>query len=391
MIVRFEKSTTIGFYEWFCVAACLVSVACCILNCPQALAQPVESFSGFYRISVDILPVHTEPSEDAPVSFNLLKNMEIQPVNSTQAEGFQWFEIKINGDSFWLKQKDLSNNKTYVDTTYERTEEVFFNSSNSDKKILVNKETRILILYEKNNNTWSEKKRYNVGLGDFSGKRLSTKLTFQPRTCLVLMKDNVFKMYEKPLAKFPDAQKAIAVVFVDKDTKNITVYESISGKWVKRDNQYKSGDKIIFSTALVWFYDDKFNIIYNDDIFPKRVKGDRRTPEGIYYIADINPVSRYGRDPDTGEGLPSFLISYPNQMDAWRGLTDGRICIKEYNRITEAIEHREVPPQNTPLGSLIMIHGGGETDWTAGCVALSNRDMKELASEIELHTPVFIK
>lgn len=246
-----KKCTTIP--ERLCVTASLFSVICCFLICQQAGAQPQDSLSGFYRVSVDTLPVYTEPSEDAPVSLHLLKGMEIEPVDNTQSEGFQWFEIKINGGSFWLKHRDLLTNKTYVDTKYERKEEEFFNLSNSDKKILVNKESRILILYEKYGNTWKEKKSYHVGLGSFSGKRLSTSLTFQPRVCLVLMRDNGFKLYEKPLSKFPDAQKARAVVFVDRDTKKITVYETVSGKWVKRDNQYRLGDKIIFHQRLYGF------------------------------------------------------------------------------------------------------------------------------------------
>ncbi|MEO5357488.1 MAG: L,D-transpeptidase [Nitrospirae bacterium YQR-1] len=385
-----KKFITADLKKSLCIAACLLSVIF-YLTTPQAVARSGGKFSEFYRISVDALPVHTGASEDAPSYFQLLRGMEIEPVGSAQAEGFLWFEIKINGRSFWLKYKDVSKHETYADTTYERPEEEFFKLSTSDKKILVNKELRTLTLYEKNDDGWKEKKRYHTGLGDFTGKRQSSRLTYEPQVYLVLMKGGGFKMYEKLLAKFPDAGESTAIVFLDKTANEITVYEVAHGKWIKRDERYRSDEKIIFSSTLVWFYDDKFNILYHNDLSPKRIKGDRRTPEGLYYIADINPVSRYGKDPDTKRGLPSLQLSYPNNMDAWRGLRSGLITISQYNQITEAIENTEVPPQNTPLGSLIMIHGGGEADWTAGCVALNNRDMKELASEVDLLTPVYIK
>jgi L,D-peptidoglycan transpeptidase YkuD (ErfK/YbiS/YcfS/YnhG family) len=112
---------------------------------------------------------------------------------------------------------------------------------------------------------------------------------------------------------------------------------------------------------------------------PKYREGDCRTPTGKYYICKINPSSSYGKDPENGNPLPSLMISYPNQFDAWKGLQSGRIEIKTYNSICVSIDNGKAPPQGTPLGSYVMIHGGGnEYDWTLGCIALSNGDMKEL-------------
>ena len=65
--------------------------------------------------------------------------------------------------------------------------------------------------------------------------------------------------------------------------------------------------------------------------------------------------------------------------------------------IINAIRARTKPPQNTRLGGDIFIHGGGSgklfgsvRDWTLGCVALENDEMKELFDLIPLRTPVKI-
>jgi L,D-peptidoglycan transpeptidase YkuD (ErfK/YbiS/YcfS/YnhG family) len=57
-----------------------------------------------------------------------------------------------------------------------------------------------------------------------------------------------------------------------------------------------------------------------------------------------------------------------------------------------ALERRERPPWNTPLGGEIFIHGNGsQSDWTWGCVALDNEDMKELFDAIPKGTNVVIE
>lgn len=119
---------------------------------------------------------------------------------------------------------------------------------------------------------------------------------------------------------------------------------------------------------------------FSGDESPKEREGDGRTPTGNYYIAHVNPASWFGEDPDTGRALPSLQISYPNQFDAWRGLQEGQISVGDYRRITDAIEDKGIPSQYTDLGSFLMIHGGGASDWTLGCVAMNDVDLKELLS-----------
>lgn len=51
-----------------------------------------------------------------------------------------------------------------------------------------------------------------------------------------------------------------------------------------------------------------------------------------------------------------------------------------------------MPLQKTQLGGEIYIHGGGtESDWTDGCVALTNEEITELFEAIPVGTEVEIK
>ena len=84
----------------------------------------------------------------------------------------------------------------------------------------------------------------------------------------------------------------------------------------------------------------------------KVAEGDGRTPEGIYTIDRRNPKSKYHL---------SLHISYPNALDCERARALG------------------VEP-----GGDIMIHGlktgaaHPETDWTQGCIAVTDAEMEEI-------------
>lgn len=115
----------------------------------------------------------------------------------------------------------------------------------------------------------------------------------------------------------------------------------------------------------------------------KQREGDGATPEGDFYIFVKNNKSAY---------YLSLGISYPNAEDAARGLRDGLITKAQHEAIVEAIHNRTAPPQYTKLGGLIYIHGhGAKSDWTWGCVALENDDIKELYDAVSVGTPVTIK
>ncbi len=102
----------------------------------------------------------------------------------------------------------------------------------------------------------------------------------------------------------------------------------------------------------------------------KKYEGDKKTPEGLYIINSKNPKSEYYKN---------LGISYPNKKDKEEAEKDGK----------------------NPGGD-IKIHGLKNgwgwigqmhllTDWTAGCIAITNKNMDELYAIIEIGTPIEIK
>jgi murein L,D-transpeptidase YafK len=115
---------------------------------------------------------------------------------------------------------------------------------------------------------------------------------------------------------------------------------------------------------------------------PKARAGDRRTPEGDYYVCVKNPKSAY---------YLSLGISYPGPEDAVSALKKGLIGKRQYGAIISAARNMEIPPWKTALGGEIFIHGrGSESDWTWGCIALDDPDMLELYNAVKVGTPVRI-
>src|SRR6266849_1956863 len=111
--------------------------------------------------------------------------------------------------------------------------------------------------------------------------------------------------------------------------------------------------------------------------------GDRRTPEGDFYIFTKNDKSAF---------YLSLGLSYPNVPHAELGLRDGLINRSQYETIMRALKARKAPPQNTRLGGDIYIHGhGSSSDWTWGRVALENEDIRELFDAVNVGTPVTIQ
>jgi len=105
-------------------------------------------------------------------------------------------------------------------------------------------------------------------------------------------------------------------------------------------------------------------------------KNDQKTPEGLYYITHKNTDSKFNL---------SLGISYPNLNDARAGFRSGMISKAEYAAIEKALLLGHLPPQQTALGGDISIHGNGaENDWTRGCIALDDNDMKFLFEHVQV-------
>jgi tetratricopeptide (TPR) repeat protein len=105
-------------------------------------------------------------------------------------------------------------------------------------------------------------------------------------------------------------------------------------------------------------------------IGPKERQGDNKTPEGTYFIDSRNNGSKFHR---------SLHVSYPNERDKQRARELG------------------VPP-----GGNIMIHGikngfswvgdaHAETDWTKGCIAVTDEEIEEIDRLVPNGTTVEIR
>ena len=102
----------------------------------------------------------------------------------------------------------------------------------------------------------------------------------------------------------------------------------------------------------------------------KEFEGDKKTPEGLYTINDKNPNSGFHKN---------LGISYPNQEDIKRAEKIGK-----------------------PVGGDIKIHGIRNrmgiigkfqrlSDWTAGCIALTNSEIDDLYEHTPIGTPIEIR
>ncbi|MGI9055110.1 MAG: L,D-transpeptidase family protein [Pyrinomonadaceae bacterium] len=115
----------------------------------------------------------------------------------------------------------------------------------------------------------------------------------------------------------------------------------------------------------------------------KERQGDGKTPEGEFFIFTKNDQSKF---------YLSIGVSYPSMDDAGRGLRENLISKKQHDEIVEAIKNKKMPLQNTKLGGEIYIHGNGSSsDWTLGCVALEDAEMKELFDAVPIGTSIKIE
>jgi len=98
---------------------------------------------------------------------------------------------------------------------------------------------------------------------------------------------------------------------------------------------------------------------------PKQFEGDGKTPEGAYTVDRRNPDSLFHL---------SIGISYPNEADVAFAAAQGR-----------------------EPGGDIFIHGGPrpgidaiKPDWTAGCIAVSDREIEDIYAMVGDGTPIDI-
>ncbi|MGB3406396.1 MAG: L,D-transpeptidase family protein [Jannaschia sp.] len=136
-----------------------------------------------------------------------------------------------------------------------------------------------------------------------------------------------------------------------------------NGPQVSRVVVHKSSRKMLLlnGQTLLRDYDVQLGFTATG---PKQFEGDGKTPEGRYHIDRRNPNSAF---------YLSIGIDYPNAAD---------------RAFAEA--------QGKRPGGDIFIHGWGDKrrkrsdDWTAGCVAVKNGEMKHVYAMVQEGTPVDI-
>ncbi len=119
-------------------------------------------------------------------------------------------------------------------------------------------------------------------------------------------------------------------------------------------------------------------------------RGDNTTPLGRFRITRIDRQAEFHR----------FIgLSYPDPARARAALRDGIIDADQHRAIVAAHQRREAPPQNTPLGGHIGIHGLGRADpelhqamnWTKGCVALTDAQVDTLLLWVDVGMMVEVR
>ncbi len=122
----------------------------------------------------------------------------------------------------------------------------------------------------------------------------------------------------------------------------------------------------------------------------KQRVGDDVTPRGTYTVGWFQPHSKF---------VHFIGLTYPSRADAERGYRKGTIDRHTYERIIAALDRGELPPQDTRLGGLIGIHGVGRgplavhriANWTAGCIAVDNSQIRQLFKLLKHGMKVEIK
>ncbi|MEL7002379.1 MAG: L,D-transpeptidase family protein [Bacteroidota bacterium] len=97
----------------------------------------------------------------------------------------------------------------------------------------------------------------------------------------------------------------------------------------------------------------------------KKQEGDSRTPEGLYYINDKNPHSRFHLN---------LGISYPNAADKKNSSDPGG-----------DIKIHGLKNDRGWIGKFQRLY-----DWTAGCIAVTNSEMEELYNSVPIGTPIYL-
>ncbi len=140
----------------------------------------------------------------------------------------------------------------------------------------------------------------------------------------------------------------------------------------------------------------EYEIAFGQAAGAKELRGDLKTPVGMYFVIQKST------GPFTGDyadfyGGHWIKVNYPNALDADRGLDAGLITRAQRDAIASAWRSRRATAQNTKLGGGIGFHGwidtwdgdgGAYLSW--GCVVMHNEDIEALFPEVPVGTMVVL-
>lgn len=136
----------------------------------------------------------------------------------------------------------------------------------------------------------------------------------------------------------PDLEKILPYAFlVDKEERKLVVYTNNKNDWKELKN---------------------YTVIIGENEGQKQYAGDKRTPEGLYWIIGVRLKSELD---STVYGNQAYVLNYPNRFDKIAGRT----------------------------GSGIWLHGT-DRPFSRGCVTLQNNDLIDLTNFAQIGLPVFI-
>lgn len=130
-----------------------------------------------------------------------------------------------------------------------------------------------------------------------------------------------------------------------------------------------------FSRKVYVYFSGELQLAYSAElgknwVGDKKIKGDKATPEGMYQI-----TKKY--EGDSTSFYKALEINYPNDEDT---------------AFFKAAVEKGALPRSAKIGGMIQIHGNGGkgADWTAGCIAVTDREMDTLFRIARIGTPVTI-
>lgn len=101
----------------------------------------------------------------------------------------------------------------------------------------------------------------------------------------------------------------------------------------------------------------------------KHFEGDNKTPEGVYFINGKNQYSAYHKN---------LGISYPNKKDVAYAKKKGKSA-------GGLIKIHGLPNGRGKIGKLHLLN-----DWTAGCIALTDKEIDEIYAATKVGVKIIL-